>query len=167
MSKEREQQHGLEKTHLNPQVRFFCSFFMFSTYFIPGWPPHYHPTTTTSTTTSNHDDHYKGLKTRRVLSPWYFHTLTLIPTTTSTCQHTTAVFGDNVWRMGARDASTSRSQVSFSYVYFTKKSKVDYAYYNDTGRNGSRERERAEKGVDEHTTHWHPVTSSRYTSATI
>ena len=44
---------------------------------------------------------------------------------------------------------------------------IDYAYYNDTGRNGSREWERAEKGVDKRTTHWHPVTSSRYTSATI
>ena len=93
MSKEREQQQGLETTRLNPQVRFFFLFFffMFSTYFIPGWPPHYHPTTATFTITSNHDDHYKGLETRR-----YFHTLTLIPTTTSTCQHTTAIFGDDV-----------------------------------------------------------------------
>ena len=90
---------------------FFCSFFMFSTYFIPGWPPHYHPTTTMFTITSNHDDHYKELETRR-----YFHTLTLIPTTTSTCQHTTAIFGDDVWQMGARDTSTSQAQVSITHI---------------------------------------------------
>ena len=40
---------------------FFLFFFIFSTYFISGWPPHLHSTTTTSTTTSNHDYQDKGL----------------------------------------------------------------------------------------------------------
>ena len=44
----------------------------------------------------------------------YFHTLTLIPTTTSTCQHTTAVFGENVRQMGG----SRRVYVSSTGIFF-------------------------------------------------
>ena len=44
---------------------FYLFFFIFSTYFILGQPPHLHSTTTISTITSND----KGLETRRVSSP--------------------------------------------------------------------------------------------------
>ena len=64
MPNERERQQGLETRRTGAFLYIF--FFIFSIYFISGWPPHLHSTTTTSTTTSNHDYHDKGLETMRL-----------------------------------------------------------------------------------------------------